>query len=87
MTEAILEIVKSRLNLLSEHQDTYLQSLIRSTIEELKETGIHVQDCARDIILVADMTVWHYQNRDKSGGMPEWLRLARRERFLQEDRR
>ena len=35
-------------------------------------------------MLVADTVVWQYQNRDKDTGMPEWLRLARRERFIQE---
>ena len=35
-------------------------------------------------MLVVDTTVYQYQNRDKPGGMPEWLRLRRRERWLRE---
>ena len=37
-------------------------------------------------MLLVDMTVWEYQNRDKMTGMPEWLRIVRRERFLADRR-
>ena len=37
-----------------------------------------------DLMLVVDMAVYQYQNRDSNAGMPEWLRLRRRERWLKE---
>jgi len=37
-------------------------------------------------MLVVDYTCWAYANRDANTGMPDWLRLRRRERWLQEHR-
>ena len=34
------------------------------------------------MMFLVDYTVWQYQNRDKPGDMPDWLRLDRRERWL-----
>ena len=59
---------------------------IEAAAEELKRTGITLTDSADDLMLLVDFTVWKYQNRDKAAGMPEWLRLARRERWLQQPR-
>ena len=39
-------------------------------------------ESADDMMLLVDYTVWQYQNRDKPGDMPDWLRLDRRERWL-----
>ena len=39
-----------------------------------------------DLMLVVDSAVWAYQNRDKPGGMPDWLRLRRRERWISQER-
>lgn len=81
---AILTLIKARLGRLDNSLDEYLTARIQAAIEELDTAGIHVTGSSRDNMLVADMVVWQYQNRDKDGGMPEWLRLARRERYLQE---
>ena len=35
-------------------------------------------------MLCVDYVVWQYQNRDAAGAMPDWLRLRRRERWLQQ---
>ena len=35
-------------------------------------------------MLVVDVAVWQYSNRDSAAGMPPWLRLRRRERWLRE---
>lgn len=80
-----LELVKTRLNRLGVilPMETYLMARIESAEEQLQNIGIHISaDSSRDLMLVVDLAVWQYQNRDKPGGMPEWLRLERRERWL-----
>ncbi len=83
--DTILDIVKARLGRMDTALDRYLESMIEAAKQELREAGIHVRsDSTRDDVLVADFTVWKYQNRDKPGAMPEWLRTERRERWLQD---
>lgn len=85
MESLILDLVKARLG--REHTtalDGYLAARISAALEELEQTGIHIQDNARDVMFVADMVCWQYSNRDKTAAMPDWLKLARRERYLQE---
>lgn len=81
-----LALVKSRLNRLpgDTSLDNYLGYRIDAAIEELEGTGILLDDGNEDLLLVVDTTVWQYLNRDKPGSMPEWLRLRRRERWLQQ---
>lgn len=77
-----LSLAKVRLNRMSSELDEYLEARIRAAIGALEQTGISLTDSVDDIMLVADYAVWQYQNRDKPGDMPEWLRLMRRERWL-----
>lgn len=79
-----LSLVKARLNRLpgDTSLDDYLMDRITAAAEELTKTGIKLNDSTEDLLLVVDYTVWRYQNRDTPGGMPDWLRLARRERWL-----
>ena len=79
-----LSLVKARLNRLSSDTslDDYFTARILAAIEELTRIGISLSDTSDDLMLVADYTVWQYQNRDQPGSMPEWLRLRRRERWL-----
>ena len=82
----VLGIVKARLNRLASDTtlDLYFMQRIEAADFELERTGIVlVAEDARDQMLLADYVVWQYSNRDKPGAMPEWLRLARRERWLQ----
>lgn len=82
---AALAIVKTRLNRLpgdTSLDETALLPRLRGGVITLKKAGIDLEDTPDDICLLADYTVDRYQNRDKPGGMPEWLRLLRRERFL-----
>lgn len=81
-----LSLVKVRLNRLpgDTSLDDYFQSRIDAAHEELDRTGIHLTDSSEDLMLLVDFTVWQYQNRDKPGSMPEWLRLHRRERWLRD---
>jgi len=84
---AVLGIVKARLNRLASDTslDEYLIQRISAVDLELKSNGINLaEDNARDAVFLADVVVWQYGNRDNSNAMPEWLRLARRERWLKE---
>lgn len=86
-TTTALALVKARLNRLANDTtlDDYLNARINAAIDALQATGIILTDSAEDMMLVVDYAVWEYQNRDKPGGMPDWLRLRRRERWLQQE--
>lgn len=83
--ENVLQMVKTRLDRYSSDakRDEYLRMRIASAIEEQQNIGITLYDTAADMIYLTDLVCWEYSSRDKAGGMPEWLRLARRERWLQ----
>lgn len=85
-TETALTLVKTRLNRLpgDTSLDEYLAKRIDAAIGEIEATGIALTDSVADLMLVVDYTVWAYSNRDKPGGMPDWLRLRRRERWVQQ---
>ena len=81
----VLGVVKARLNRLASDTslDEYLKIRIQAADAELSDNGIKlIEDDVRDTVFLADMVVWQHNNRDKPDGMPEWLRLARRERWL-----
>lgn len=82
-----LALVKTRLNRLPGDTtlDEYLKARINGAISELEGTGIRLADTPDDLMLVVDYTVYQYQNRDQPGGMPDWLRLRRRERWLRQE--
>lgn len=85
--ETVLGIVKARLNRLASDTslDDYLKKRIEAADAELARIGIKlIAGNVDDEVLLADYVVWRYQNRDQNAGMPEWLRLARRERWLKE---
>lgn len=88
-TRDALALVKHRLNRMpgDTSLDTYLEYRINAAIEEIEGTGIILDDGPEDLLFVVDTTVWEYQNRDSGAGMPEWLRLRRRERWLQQHQR
>lgn len=81
-----LSLVKARLNRLSTDTtlDTYLTARIMAAEQAIEATGIVLTASVADLMLVVDYTVWEYQNRDKPGSMPDWLRLRRRERWVQQ---
>ena len=82
----VLGIVKARLNRLpgDTSLDDYLTARINAAAAEMSRNGIELRNTPEDVMLLADMTVWQYQCRDKPGAMPDWLRLRRRERWLSE---
>ena len=81
-----LSLVKTRLNRLSTDTtlDVYLTARIMAAEQAIEATGIVLTTSVADLMLVVDYTVWEYQNRDKPGSMPDWLRLRRRERWVQQ---
>lgn len=81
-----LSLVKARLNRLSTDTtlDEYLTARIMAAEQAIGATGIVLTASVADLMLVVDYTVWEYQNRDKPGSMPDWLRLRRRERWVQQ---
>lgn len=83
----VLSLVKARLNRLQSDTslDDYLRARINAAAQELERVGIRLDASTDDVMLLTDYTVWRYQNRDSPGAMPEWLRLARRERWLRGD--
>ena len=89
-TEAtVLGILRSRLNRLPSDTslDVVLKPRIAAADKELARKGISlVEDDEGDQVLLADYTAWMYQKRDDPGGMPQWLRLRIRERWLAQPR-
>lgn len=86
----VLGIVKARLNRLASDDtlDSYLKPRIQAADAELSRMGIVLAETdVEDQVFLADFTVWQYQNRDAPGGMPEWLRMRVRERFLHQRQR
>ena len=83
-TASALSLVKARLNRLESDTslDEYFNARISAAEGELTDTGISLTDSMEDLMLVVDYAVWKYQNRDTPGGMPDWLRLQRRERWI-----
>lgn len=82
--QVVLGIVKARLNRLASDtsMDDTLKQRIQAADMELTRTGIHLIEDVDDSVFLADFVAWKYNNRDQNTGMPEWLRMARRERWL-----
>lgn len=79
-----LKLMKQRKDMLPglTQRDEYMTARIKAVCAELKRKGIHLTDSVDDLMLVVDMAVWQYNNRDQSGAEPEWLRCRIRERWL-----
>lgn len=61
------------------------ESRLEVAKKRLEEKGIVYDDeinSVSDNSLIADYAAWMLKNRDETGGMPQWLRLEIRERFL-----
>ena len=82
----VLALVKARLNRLPDDTalDEYLGARIEAAAGELEGKGIHLTDSTEDAVLLTDYAVFQYSARDQAGGMPDWLRLRIRERWLRE---
>ena len=81
--DTVLQLIKVRLNRADSALDDYLSSRIEAAHDELEHKGVSLDlTVTEDCVFLADFVAWQYLNRDKAGAMPEWLRLALRERFL-----
>lgn len=88
--QLVLQLVKVRLNRLPGDTtlDVYLSARIKAADAELTSVGILLeQGSTEDALLLTDIVVWQYGNRDNASGMPDWLRLRRKERWLQQTHR
>ena len=83
---AALRLLKARLNRMAGDTslDDTLAARISAEASALTRTGIILTDSPDDLLLVVDGAAWAYQSRDKKAGVPEWLRIRRRERWLQQ---
>ncbi len=87
--ETVLGILKARLNRLPTDTslDTYLKQRVAAADEKLASDGIHlIAARVADQVLLADYTAWQHNSRDQQTGMPRWLQLAVRERWLADKR-
>ena len=66
--------------------ENYYLNALKAAEGELQDAGIVLTDSLQDTMLLVDVTNWNLSSRDKAAGMPEWLRLKRRERWLKEGR-
>ena len=85
--ETVLGLIKRRLNRLQSDTslDEYLKTLIEAAKGELTRNGITLRaESADDAMLLVNLAVWRYQNRDSANAMPPWLAQQRRERWLTE---
>lgn len=64
--------------------EAYWSQRVTAAVQELTAKGINLTDTVEDSALVADLAADRIINRDRPGGLPEWLRLAIRERWLRE---
>ena len=80
-----LSLMKTQLNRLTADTtlDAYFQARISAAIGEIENTGIILTDSTADLMLVVDLAVWRYQNRDKSGAIPPDIRLRCLNRWVQ----
>lgn len=81
-----LALVKARLNRTpgDTSLDLYLMARLDAAVAQLERTGIRLTEGVDDMLLAVDLTVYNYQNRDKEGREPDWLRARRRERWVQQ---
>ncbi len=84
LTDAALPLLKIRLNRKSTDTllDDLLSPLLSATEAELTRKGIVLQVDTDDTMLLVDYAHWRYKSRDEPGGMPQWLSLRIRERWL-----
>lgn len=83
-----LELVKSRLDRLTldTGKKKYLEARIEEAAQELADEGITITDSMSDLLLIVDLAVYNYGNRDKNEPQPKWLRKKISRRFLSDER-
>lgn len=66
-------------------RDAYYTNRIEQAMRLLERRGVKLTDGVDDLMLVVDYAAWMHANRDKTGGMPEWLRRRIAGRWLTND--
>lgn len=81
-----LALMKTRLNRTpgDTSLDVYLMARLEAAVAQLEKTGIRLTNGIDDMLLAVDLAVYNYQNRDKEGREPDWLRARKRERWVQQ---
>lgn len=81
-----LALIKARLNRTpgDTSLDVYLLARLDAAAAQLEKTGIRLTGGIDDMLLTVDLAVYNYQNRDKEGREPDWLRARKRERWVQQ---
>ena len=82
-----LEILKARLNRPKTDTllDDYFAARISAAAKELLGKGITLDETdTADLMLVVDYAAYLHSARDKADGLPMWLTLRIRERWLQD---
>lgn len=83
-------LLKGRMDRAGDSVPTPLESYWAAQVEaagnELTDKGINLQDTTDDNMLVADLAAERLLSRDKAGGLPLWLTVRIRQRWLKEGR-
>lgn len=66
--------------------ESYWMQRLEAAAKELEKKGVRLEDTVDDNMLVADYAAYKIKNRDNEAGLPRWLSLAIRERWLTERR-
>lgn len=86
-TAEALALVKVRLNKTKcpAEMDAYLTKRIEGAGRYLRKKGIRLDMTdSDDFMLLVDVTVWQYNNRDSAGDEPRWLKRRTNQRFVNE---
>lgn len=71
-------LVKERIGISSSVRDTYIESIIKSVVDELKNTQgitLDLENSDAQMMFVVDYSTWRYLNRDVPDGMPRHLQF------------
>ena len=81
-----LELVKARLGITSSKRDDYLEAIISGVLAEIQEIqGIKIDDNnAAHLMFIVDYSVFRYENKGESGGLPRHLQWRLHNLFVGE---
>lgn len=67
-------------------KEAYIKARIEAAAQELEGEGVTITSSMGDLLLIVDLTVYNYSNRDKNEPQPRWLRQKITRRFLSDER-
>ena len=62
--------------------DEIWRNRIDAAIAEIERRGINLTNDLEDLMLVSDYASWLIDQREKGGGMPDWLRCRLSQRWI-----